>query len=232
MEYIEGMDLKYWSKLNKIVKSQDMINIIKSVIQGLEFLHRNGISHRDIKPSNIIISNTGIVKIADFGLNCFKSLNDCGTLAGTPNYVAPEIWQGNHNYVNYITADIWSAGMTFYVVSNIKLPFNVSDMKEIRGKVIGSNFKSNAKFLPMNGYEAKWINSIINIMLVSNNQYRPNIKELLYLSDNEEFILYNNNIYIKYMFVHYRRQKGINVSIDISSKELKTLFLNTKNLDL
>ncbi len=73
----------------------------KKLITGIAYLHSRDIVHRDIKLENILISNTGEVKICDFGVSCFlgksdknRQIYDC---CGTPAYMAPEVVQvGNY----------------------------------------------------------------------------------------------------------------------------------------
>lgn len=226
MEYIDGMDLQQWSKRNYNVNSEEMVNIIDSVIRGIAYLHENGISHRDIKPANIIISNTGQVKIADFGITCVDEYNNCSNFSGTPNYIAPEIWKENYNFDNYITADIWSMGMTFYYLTNRRLPFTARNTESIKKFVIESKFESNAKFTPSNVFYGRWINQMISCMLTNENIYRPSIEELSYCSDNKELILHNNSAYIKCTFLRKLRRNGVSASIDMTSGELKNLVNN------
>jgi serine/threonine protein kinase len=60
--------------------------------KGLAYLHSHHIIHRDLKPSNILL-NSSILKIADFGLSRFCEVNQFMTEAGTPLYMAPEIFE-------------------------------------------------------------------------------------------------------------------------------------------
>ena len=82
-------------------------NILRQILQGLSYLHKQGISHRDIKPANILINHEGIIKVADFGLA--KKLSALSTVkVCTMWYRAPELFLGYKNYTSNI--DIWSVG--------------------------------------------------------------------------------------------------------------------------
>ncbi|CAH9116430.1 unnamed protein product [Cuscuta europaea] len=83
----------------------------RQIVQGLVYLHSNGIVHCDIKGSNVLLGEGGAAKIADFG--CAKWLNPArdgrDLIAGTPLFMAPEVAQGKDQG---FPADIWSLGCT------------------------------------------------------------------------------------------------------------------------
>jgi hypothetical protein len=96
--YVEGV------ALDKIIAEQgalpwaQAIEILEQVGSALDFAHARGIVHRDIKPQNIILSETDGAVLTDFGLT--RALGDVsritqvGTVVGTPQYIAPEVWEG------------------------------------------------------------------------------------------------------------------------------------------
>lgn len=94
--------------------------IIYSVLQGMEYLHRQNILHRDIKSSNILISNKGDVKIADFGLaRQFFPLSSNVNRVYTNRVVTlwyrpPELLLGSNKYDTSV--DMWSIGYILYYI--------------------------------------------------------------------------------------------------------------------
>ncbi|XP_059179165.1 mitogen-activated protein kinase kinase kinase 2-like [Physella acuta] len=85
------------------------------ILQGVRYLHENGILHRDIKSSNILMQSETKVKISDFGLS--KILKDqrnidLSTSVGTVFYMAPEVLKTETVVIYPTKADIWSIGCT------------------------------------------------------------------------------------------------------------------------
>ena len=84
---------------------------LSQILTGLSFLHQNRILHRDIKGGNILISDDGIVKLADFGsakrlAHQQSDMMESLTMRGTPYFMAPEVFEEYYNG----KADIWSVG--------------------------------------------------------------------------------------------------------------------------
>ncbi|KAG8990501.1 TFIIH complex serine/threonine-protein kinase subunit kin28 [Tulasnella sp. JGI-2019a] len=96
-------------------KSQDVKSWMAMTIRGLEFCHRNWVLHRDIKPSNLLISSSGVLKLADFGLA--RDLADphaymrMTSQVVTRWYRPPELLYGCRQYSTSI--DIWAVGAVF-----------------------------------------------------------------------------------------------------------------------
>ncbi|CAJ0578638.1 unnamed protein product, partial [Mesorhabditis spiculigera] len=98
----------------------------RDTLKGLEYLHYQKIVHRDIKPSNLLLSETGHVKIADFGVSCeFEGIDAflSGT-AGTPAFMAPEaLTEGANHFYSGRAQDVWSLGVTLYAFVIGQVPF-------------------------------------------------------------------------------------------------------------
>jgi serine/threonine-protein kinase len=107
MACYEGETLK--KKLEKgLIKTEEAIDIVTQIAEGLNKAHKKGIVHRDIKPANIFITNDSVVKILDFGLakvSTQTQLTTIGTTMGTVGYMSPEQTKGEE--IDHRT-DIWS----------------------------------------------------------------------------------------------------------------------------
>ena len=75
------------------IPEDELFGYFQESAEGLDYLHTKGITHRDVKPDNILVAN-GHVKVADFGLAREAHAMQSMSFAGTPAYMAPEMWGG------------------------------------------------------------------------------------------------------------------------------------------
>ncbi|CAL8289097.1 unnamed protein product [Arctogadus glacialis] len=94
------------------------------ILQGAHFLHRKNIIHRDIKPENLLVSRSGVVKLADLGYSRKVLMNSVHltSWAGTPVYMPPEILLGETKYSTPV--DVWAIGCTILVMAKYQTPFS------------------------------------------------------------------------------------------------------------
>ncbi|KAI6251465.1 Serine/threonine-protein kinase chk1 [Erysiphe necator] len=130
MEYAEGGDL--FDKIEADVGvSEDIAHFyFTQLISGVNYMHSKGVGHRDIKPENILLSGSGNLKIADFGLATLFEYNGktklSTTMCGSPPYIAPEVIScsrnsrsnGSSTTSGYMAnlVDIWSCGVVLFVL--------------------------------------------------------------------------------------------------------------------
>ena len=68
MEYVEGMNLRDFMKLRTRIPTEQAVPLMLGMARGLQYSMERGVTHRDIKGTNILISNSGVAKLVDFGL--------------------------------------------------------------------------------------------------------------------------------------------------------------------
>jgi hypothetical protein len=127
MEYVDGSSLAERLKLAGRMPFGEARRILQQTVEGLGYACDNGIIHRDIKPANIMLTKSGHVKIADFGLAKFLSgdsqMTATGSSMGSPSYMSPEQAKGEHADHR---SDIYSLGITFYYMLTGELPHTAS----------------------------------------------------------------------------------------------------------
>ncbi|KAI3694078.1 hypothetical protein L1987_77037 [Smallanthus sonchifolius] len=113
LEYVENGSLASIIKPDKFGPfPESLVAVyIAQVLEGLVYLHEQGVVHRDIKGANILTTKEGIVKLADFGVSIKLSEADDNThsVTGTPYWMAPEVIEMSEVCV---ASDIWSVGCT------------------------------------------------------------------------------------------------------------------------
>ncbi|MDR3620291.1 MAG: serine/threonine-protein kinase [Paludisphaera borealis] len=97
--------------------------LIRQVLQALEAAHKAGMVHRDVKPANVLLTPEGNAKLADFGLvqRRTKVSRSGQTLAGTPTFMAPELFSGTPASPQ---SDIYAVGVMFYYLLSGRIPFS------------------------------------------------------------------------------------------------------------
>lgn len=121
MEYLGGGAVSDILKMETL-DERYIIVILREVINGVAYLHKQDKMHRDIKASNIILSEAGDVKLADFGVACHlvEASDKTKALVGTPCWMAPEVIETRPYDCK---ADIWSIGMTAIEMATGEPPY-------------------------------------------------------------------------------------------------------------
>lgn len=111
------------------------LNILLTAGSAIAFLHARGIAHRDIKSQNVLLSPALDVKLCDFGLARMKSELMTGAMqfAGTPNYMAPEIFR-NARYTENV--DVFAFGTLLWEAAARDIPWANMDPADIRQRVV------------------------------------------------------------------------------------------------
>ncbi|MFN9369802.1 MAG: serine/threonine-protein kinase [Planctomycetia bacterium] len=126
-EYVAGPSLRHWLEERGPLDARQALTVLRHVGSALMRAAEQGIVHRDIKPDNLLVSSTGDVKVADFGLARSVGedveLTQDGMTLGTPLYMSPE--QGQGSAVD-IRSDLYSLGATVYHLLAGRPPFSAA----------------------------------------------------------------------------------------------------------
>ncbi|MDA0286327.1 MAG: Stk1 family PASTA domain-containing Ser/Thr kinase [Actinobacteria bacterium] len=126
MEYVNGRTLADILKQSGTLTPIQVCDVMAEVAAALESAHQSGVIHRDVKPGNILVSTTGQVKVADFGIaralgaSVEQGLTQTGAVMGTATYFSPEQAQGAFTDQR---SDIYSLGVVMYEMLSGVAPF-------------------------------------------------------------------------------------------------------------
>ena len=126
LEYMASRSLAAVLAEHGAMPAADVAGIGRQVASALAAAHAAGIVHRDVKPGNILIGDTGLAKITDFGVSRAvgdATLTQTGMMAGTPAYLAPEVARGQEPTP---ASDVFSLGATLYAAVEGHSPFGTT----------------------------------------------------------------------------------------------------------
>ena len=150
MEYVPGETLESMIAHNGPLDIPLALDYTCQICNALDHAHKHGVLHRDLRPSNVLVSDTGLLKVADFGTSRFLEIAAHGTtVIGSPPYMAPEQFQGKALFAS----DIYSLGVTMFQMLTGDLPYDTpspSDLERLlRGELLISVRSRNPK-IPRN----------------------------------------------------------------------------------
>lgn len=131
MEYIEGKTLKQLIKKRGVLSLPETMDIMLQLLDALKSAHDSYIIHRDIKPQNIMIKDSGLVKITDFGIAMALNsaqLTQTNSVMGSVHYLPPEQASGKGSTIR---SDIYSLGILMFEMLTGRVPFRGDSAVEI-----------------------------------------------------------------------------------------------------
>ncbi|MEU2712868.1 protein kinase [Streptomyces sp. NPDC007205] len=125
MELVEGRTIRDLLMNAEAPGPEQALIIVSGVLEALAYSHQHGIVHRDIKPANVIITDSGAVKVMDFGIaralhGASTTMTQTGMVMGTPQYLSPE--QALGKAVDH-RSDLYATGCLLYELLALRPPF-------------------------------------------------------------------------------------------------------------
>src|SRR5512142_2363184 len=129
MEFVPGETLESIIARDGALDLGVALDYTCQICNAVDHAHRHGVLHRDLRPSNVLVSETGMLKVADFGTSRFLEVAAHGTtVIGSPPYMAPEQFHGKAVFAS----DIYSLGVTMYQMLTGSLPYETPSPADIQ----------------------------------------------------------------------------------------------------
>lgn len=119
MEYVRGESLEAVLDREGSLDGPRALNYALQILRGVEHAHEAQILHRDLRPANVLVSESGLLKVTDFGISRFLEKSHATTVIGSPPYMAPEHFKGRA----VLASDIYSVGVMLYQMLTGALPY-------------------------------------------------------------------------------------------------------------
>ncbi len=171
MEFVPGRSLQRLLRDEQRLTPVRATSLAVMIAEGLACAHRDGIVHRDLKPDNILLSHRGLAKIADFGLakrlSTIRRKNCAKDLAGTPNFMAPELFQGQPASP---ASDVYALGVCYFLMLSGRLPFVANSIEDLMSRVSTEPLPSIRELCPRVSLE---MGEALSLLLSKSPQNRP-----------------------------------------------------------
>jgi serine/threonine-protein kinase len=146
LEYVPGETLEHVITREGALELARALDYTCQICNAVDHAHRAGVLHRDLRPGNMLVSDTGMLKVTDFGTSRYLEIAAHGTtVIGSPPYMAPEQFHGKAVFAS----DVYSVGVTMYQMLTGELPYNTpapADIEKLmRGELIVAPRVRNAK---------------------------------------------------------------------------------------
>ena len=166
------------------IPEEQIIDWFVQIALAVKHVHDRKVLHRDIKSQNIFMTETGQIKLGDFGIarTLDRTSEMADSVVGSPLYLSPEIVMAKpYNF----KSDIWSMGVVLYEMCELKVPFMSNSIQGLVVKIAEGDFE------PIDEFYSVSMNNLVNMCLEMDPNDRPNINTILRLPFIQERIEYH-----------------------------------------
>jgi serine/threonine protein kinase len=134
MEFVPGETLETIIARDGPLELSRALDYTCQICNAVDHAHRHGVLHRDLRPANVLVTESGMLKVADFGTSRFLEIAAHGTtVIGSPPYMAPEQFHGKAVFAS----DLYSLGVTMYQMLTGILPYETPSPAELQKLMTG-----------------------------------------------------------------------------------------------
>jgi serine/threonine-protein kinase len=146
MEFVPGETLETIIARDGALELSLALDYTCQICNAVDHAHRHGVLHRDLRPANVLVAESGMLKVADFGTSRFLEIAAHGTtVIGSPPYMAPEQFHGKAVFAS----DLYSVGVTMYQMMTGVLPYDTPSPADLdrlmRGELVTAPRLKNPK---------------------------------------------------------------------------------------
>ncbi|MFJ1790487.1 Stk1 family PASTA domain-containing Ser/Thr kinase [Kitasatospora griseola] len=176
MEYVPGRTLRDLLRDRGALSVRAALDVLEPVLAALGAAHRAGLVHRDVKPENVLITDNGLVKVADFGLvrimgaadSSTTAATEAGQLLGTVSYLAPE--QISQNAPTDQRVDVYAAGILLYEMLTGAKPHTGENAAQVMYRHLHEDVPAPSRTAPAVGRE---LDALVAAATARDPQARP-----------------------------------------------------------
>ena len=176
------LELCHNQSLNEMIKRRKRLTepetafFMRQLLEAMQYMHEQLVIHRDLKLGNLFLDRNLNVKVGDLGLATRLETKDekRKTICGTPNYIAPEVIQGDRATRGHsFEVDIWSMGVVLYTCLVGKPPYEAKDVKATYQRILANEYS-----FPRDVALSENAKDMIRSMLQSRPEDRPSLSQI------------------------------------------------------
>ncbi|GAX25830.1 polo-like kinase 1 [Fistulifera solaris] len=177
LELCHNQSLNEMIKRRKRLTEPEAAYFLNHLLDSVKFMHDNSVIHRDLKLGNLFLDRDMELKVGDFGLATRVEDGDekRKTICGTPNYIAPEIIQGDKSKRGHsFEVDVWSIGVILYTMLVGKPPYEAKDVKATYQRILANEYS-----FPGALELSERVKDLIRCILQSDPKDRPSLETIM-----------------------------------------------------